>query len=86
MDKEGRPPASIAAWRSLHARNVMERRYPAVVALIDMLALENVDVASVTAAVEQAKAQLHEGRHRHQAPQKQLVRSRHTNPYHPNTR
>ena len=65
MDKEGRPPARIAAWRSLHARDAMERRYPAVVALIDMLALENVDVAVVTAAVEQAKAQLHEGRHRH---------------------
>ena len=39
MDKEGRPPASIAAWRSLHARDAMERRYPAVVALIDMTAM-----------------------------------------------
>lgn len=63
-DKEGRPPSSIAAWRSLHARDELERRFPAVATLIDMLALQNADPATVMEAVEQAQVQLGEGRSR----------------------
>lgn len=64
VEKEGRPPASIAAWRSLHARDRIERRYPSVAALIDMLAMERVDLATVISAVEAAKTELREGRYR----------------------
>lgn len=66
VEKEGRPPASIAAWRSLHARDKIERRYPAVAGLIDILALQNVDMGAVTSAVEEAKAELRQGRYRQQ--------------------
>jgi hypothetical protein len=68
-EKEGRPPASIAAWRSLHARHEMGLRYPAVAALVDMLALGDVDLATVTGAVEIARTQLLQGSYRQRSAQ-----------------
>lgn len=53
-ERDGRPPRSLAAWRALEAREELEARFPAVAALVDMLAVQNVDPGQVDAALADA--------------------------------
>lgn len=62
--KFGRPPSSLTAWRTLHAREELEARFPAVVRLLDMLALQNVDPEHVRAAIAEALANVTAGLNR----------------------
>ena len=63
-ERDGRPPRSLAAWRALEAREELEARFPAVVALVDMLAARNVDPRHVEAALGEALADITTGRNR----------------------
>lgn len=63
-ERDGRPPRSLAAWRAIEAREELEARFPSVVALIDMLAVQNVDPGHVDAALAEALAAVTEGRNR----------------------
>lgn len=56
-DKDGRPPRSLSAWRSLQARGELETRFPEVAMLIDTLA-GNVDPDHVETALDNAVASL----------------------------
>ena len=60
--KDGRPPRSIAAWRSLHARRELER-FPEVLALIEALE-QDIDPAHIEVAVANALVSLKVSRRR----------------------
>jgi hypothetical protein len=63
-ERDGRPLRSLAAWRAIEAREELEARFPSVVALIDMLAVQNVDPRHVDAALAEALAEVTAGRNR----------------------
>lgn len=53
-EKDGRPPRSLEAWRSLHAMDELERRFPEVIAFIEVLGTQNVDPKHVNATLNHA--------------------------------
>lgn len=63
-ERDGRPPRSLAAWRAIEAREELDARFPSVSALVDMLAVQNVDPGHVDAALAEALAEVTAGRNR----------------------
>lgn len=76
--KDGRPPRSIAAWRSLHARDEMERHFPALVRLIDALAVGNPDRRTIEQMRKDALSEIKggDGRIRYVPPVKAVSNER----------
>lgn len=76
--KDGRPPRSISAWRSLHARNEMEQHFPALVRLIDALAVGNPDGDTIAQMQTDALSEIRGGdaRTRYEPPTKPVLHER----------
>ena len=76
--KDGRPPRSISAWRSLHARNEMEQHFPALVRLIDALAVGNPDGDTIAQMQKDALSEIRcgDGRTRYEPSTKSVLNER----------